>query len=243
MLIFFICNSWIVATRYTATHFANCFIVVITALWLSFPVTANFSSCIFCFSVCIIVLSGAASEIKERFRVSKTNLTHLCLASHKRDIGKQCRNSSDATECGVWAVSTLFALITGISMKYGFNQNKPDTPSAVNVPVRRLKVEESSRHKRVNISPSSFPTDRSQVFSLLQFFFHCACVVSNVAFVLSLFVPHLSFLSCLGRTVLDVYDISRLSSLIFSLFSYISLRKHAYSNIWKISPQKLKIFR
>ena len=28
-------------------------------------------------------------------------LTYLSLASHKRDIGKQCRPRSDASECGV----------------------------------------------------------------------------------------------------------------------------------------------
>ena len=30
------------------------------------------------------------------------------LASHKRDIGKQCRPRSDAAKCGVWSGSTLF---------------------------------------------------------------------------------------------------------------------------------------
>ena len=34
------------------------------------------------------------------------------------------------------------------------------------------------------------------------FFFVCASMVLNVAFVLFLFVPHLSFVWCLGRTVL-----------------------------------------
>ena len=37
-------------------------------------------------------------------------LTHLSPASHKRDIGKQCRPRSDAEERGVWSESTLFAL-------------------------------------------------------------------------------------------------------------------------------------
>ena len=36
-------------------------------------------------------------------------LTHLCLASHKRDFGKQWRSTSDATERCVWSGSTLFA--------------------------------------------------------------------------------------------------------------------------------------
>ena len=35
-------------------------------------------------------------------------LTQLSLASQKRDIGKQCRPRSDATERGVWSGPTLF---------------------------------------------------------------------------------------------------------------------------------------
>ena len=42
--------------------------------------------------------------------------THLSLASHKRDIDKQWRPWSDAAECGVWSMSTLFALSTRISI-------------------------------------------------------------------------------------------------------------------------------
>ena len=53
--------------------------------------------------------------------------TRLCLASHERDIGKQCRPRSDAAERGVWSGSTLFALTTGISIKHITNQNWPDT--------------------------------------------------------------------------------------------------------------------
>ena len=41
-------------------------------------------------------------------------LTHLSLASHKRDIGKQCRPRSDATERGVCPGGTLFPLNTGM---------------------------------------------------------------------------------------------------------------------------------
>ena len=59
---------------------------------------------------------------------SFTLLTHLCLASHKWDIGKQCRLRLDAAERGVWSGSTLFALTTGLSIKHGNNQNWPDTP-------------------------------------------------------------------------------------------------------------------
>ena len=52
----------------------------------------------------------------------KKYLTHLSLASHKRDIGRQCRPRSDAAECGVWSGSTLFALNSEISLKYGNNK-------------------------------------------------------------------------------------------------------------------------
>ena len=49
--------------------------------------------------------------------------TNLCLASHKRDIGKPCRLRSDAAERGVWSGSTLFALKAGISVTHGSNKN------------------------------------------------------------------------------------------------------------------------
>ena len=42
--------------------------------------------------------------ILEQFQFPKTNivlLTHLSLASHKWDTGKQCRPRSDAAECSV----------------------------------------------------------------------------------------------------------------------------------------------
>ena len=48
-------------------------------------------------------------------------LTHICLTSHERDIGKQCRPRSDAAERGVWSRSTLFALRTGIFVEQGNN--------------------------------------------------------------------------------------------------------------------------
>ena len=51
-------------------------------------------------------------------------LTHFCIASHNRDIGKQCRLRSDAAESGVRSGSTLFALKPGISIKHGNNKKK-----------------------------------------------------------------------------------------------------------------------
>ena len=77
-------------------------------------------------------------------------LTHLCLASHKRDIGKQFRPRSDAAERDVWSGSTLFALIAGISIKHG-NNNWPDTPLTRNGLVQSIQVEESTRHEWVKL--------------------------------------------------------------------------------------------
>ena len=51
------------------------------------------------------LLFGAASE-----------LTHLNLASNKKDTGKQCRTRSDAAECGVWSGSIQFTLSSNISV-------------------------------------------------------------------------------------------------------------------------------
>ena len=63
-------------------------------------------------------------------------LTHLSLAFHN-----------------IWSGSTLFALNTGISIKYGYNKNYPDTPSIENELVKRFKVEDSTRHKWVKKMP------------------------------------------------------------------------------------------
>ena len=43
----------------------------------------------------------------------------------KRDIDKQSRPRSDATERGVWSGSTLFASNTGISIKHGNKKTDP----------------------------------------------------------------------------------------------------------------------
>ena len=52
---------------------------------------------------------------------------------------------------------------------------------------------------------------------MLQFFLVRASVVICVTFALQLFVPHLSFIWCLGKAVLRDCDIYRESSLIFCL--------------------------
>ena len=65
-----------------------------------------------------------------RKNVHKYWLTHLSLASYKRDIGKQWISRSDAAYAigrGVWSGSKLFALRTGISVNHGNNKNKTDT--------------------------------------------------------------------------------------------------------------------
>ena len=46
----------------------------------------------------------------------------FCVAPDERDIGKRCGPRSDAAERGVWSGSTLFALITDISIKHGNNK-------------------------------------------------------------------------------------------------------------------------
>ena len=48
---------------------------------------------------------------------------HLCLASHTRDICKQCRLRSDAVKCDILSGSTLFALNTGLFIKHYNNKN------------------------------------------------------------------------------------------------------------------------
>ena len=53
-------------------------------------------------------------------------LTHLYLASHKRDMCKQCRPRSDAAERGVWSGSTLFAL-NSVSKKKKKKQQQQKT--------------------------------------------------------------------------------------------------------------------
>ena len=57
-----------------------------------------------------------------------------------------------------------------------------------------------------------------------------------MAFVLSLFVPDLSFFWCLGKAVLRDCGISW-------VYSLIPLLKHAYSNILKILPPKNENFQ
>ena len=59
-------------------------------------------------------------------------LTPLYLASHEKDIGKQCRPKSDVTERGVWSGCTMFAFNEWISIKHGNNKNN-QTPCVVDM--------------------------------------------------------------------------------------------------------------
>ena len=61
----------------------------------------------------------------------KTGLTHLRLASQKRDIRKQCRSRSDAAECRMRRLIRIYfvCINTGISIKHGNNKNQPDAIS------------------------------------------------------------------------------------------------------------------
>ena len=69
--------------------------------------------------------------------------------SHKRNTGKQCWHSSDATERGICPVPIRFALNAGISLKRGNNKNKPNTHLAGNVPIQWIKAKEIIRPKWV----------------------------------------------------------------------------------------------
>ena len=76
----------------------------IHAVWSESSLSAcrNFES--------LAIPNASSKSSDEIAHMHKLILTHLSLASHKRDIGKQCRSWSDAAERGVWSGSTLFAL-------------------------------------------------------------------------------------------------------------------------------------
>ena len=61
-------------------------------------------------------------NIRNSFKRKGVALTSLSLASHKRDIGKQCRPRSDVAERGVWSGSTLFALSSETPTKQGYDK-------------------------------------------------------------------------------------------------------------------------
>ena len=63
-----------------------------------------------------------ASDIDGTLSYSFCYWTHLSLASHKWDIGRQRSPRSDAAERGVWSGSTLFLLSSEISTKHDNNK-------------------------------------------------------------------------------------------------------------------------
>ena len=74
-----------------------------------------------------------------------------------------------------------------------------------------------------------FPNDRSKAVPLLQFVV-CVSVVSYVTFVLSLFVPHLSFIWCFERAVLRERGISGYLQLYsFGLFGHFLILRSPFS--------------
>ena len=80
-------------------------------------------------------------------------------------------------------------------------------------------------------TPAVFCTDSS--VRLLKFFIVCTSLVSYVAFVLSLFVPHLAFVWCLGRAVLHDSAISWISPLVFFSWNlrWVQLPEGTFSHV------------
>ena len=75
----------------------------------------------------------------------------------------------------------------------------------------------------------------------MQFFYVCELVVSDVAFVFSLFIPHSSSLMPReGCTVIAVFSLFFVVVFFCNSKVQKKIRKNAYSNILKISLPKLK---
>ena len=99
---------------------------------------------------------------------SNAILTHLSLASHKRDIDKQSRPRSDAAKRGVCSGSTLSALSLEISTKLKNNKNYPHITYIGNGPVQRHKVNESTRNKWVKGKRYTFRASLKIVWSSFE---------------------------------------------------------------------------
>ena len=91
-------------------------------------------------------------------------------------------------------------------------QRKPMRPSYICKMTDASELRVRFPVNKTGLSPHKFSTDCSKEILLLQFFFVCSSLVSYVAFVLSLFVLHLSLFWCLGRAVLHGCGISWVSS-------------------------------
>ena len=83
-----------------------------------------------------VTLVQIVVEASTRRKWIKEYLTHISLASHKKDIAKQCRPRSDAAERGFWSGSTLFASSSEIYTKHDNNKKQPDTLYIGNGPVQ-----------------------------------------------------------------------------------------------------------
>ena len=89
------------------------------------------------------------AQCKNKSHNSNCILIDLFLASHKKDIGKQCRPWSDAAERGVWLGSTLFALNVANSIKHVYSKSQPCRHLKLEINLSKRDVEESTRHKWV----------------------------------------------------------------------------------------------
>ena len=83
------------------------------------------------------------------------------------DLGRQCRPRSDATKLGIWSGSTLFAC-RNFYLKYNKKEiTTPDTPITGNGLVQLIRIDKSTRQKRVKeISRNTSPTLRGWLKSL-----------------------------------------------------------------------------
>ena len=73
-------------------------------------------------------------------------VTHLCLASHNRDTGKQCR---------MWHLIRVYSVCINYSnfyKKHSNNKKKADTSSTGNGLFQRVVVEESTWHKWIQVN-------------------------------------------------------------------------------------------
>ena len=98
-----------------------------------------------CFFLAVSLQQPTCEGIKLAVLVER--LTHFSRKTPKRVICKQCRPRLDATECGIWSGSTLFALNTGISIKH--SKNKTNQTANGNRLLQKVVIEEYTWHKWV----------------------------------------------------------------------------------------------
>ena len=81
-------------------------------------------------------------------------LNDLCLVPIKETL-------ANSVDCSILSGSTLFALLTEVSINYGCNKLHPDTPSVWNGLVQRNEIEESISHKWLKLSSTLLGMDTS----------------------------------------------------------------------------------